>query len=107
MDSTIVVLLWIAIGGLVGAAIGQKKGRAGGGFVLGAVLGFLGWILVAVGPNMGPKCPECGGDVVEGARKCKNCGSDLPASPSQVDCRHCGTSAVAGVACPSCGQAPL
>lgn len=37
--------------GLVGAAIGSAKGRFLGGFVLGMLLGPIGWILVAVGPN--------------------------------------------------------
>lgn len=62
---------------LVGLLIGQKKKRPTAGFLWGLILGPIGWLIVAVGPNMGPKCPECKGDIVAGARKCKNCGADL------------------------------
>ena len=72
------LIYWIVINALIGGAIGARKKRVGAGIIFGILLGPIGWILVAAGPNMGPKCPECGGDVVTGARKCKNCGSDLP-----------------------------
>jgi hypothetical protein len=42
--------LWL-IFALVGAAIGQTKGRPGAGFWFGLLLGPIGWLLVAVGPN--------------------------------------------------------
>ncbi len=75
---TVVILLWGVIGLAVGAAIGQRKGRAGAGAVLGLLLGPLGWLVVAVGPDLGPKCRECGGALAQGARKCMHCGSDVP-----------------------------
>jgi hypothetical protein len=56
---------------------GKKKGREEAGFLLGLLLGVFGWLLVAFGPNFKPKCPYCGGEIVESAVKCKNCGSDL------------------------------
>jgi len=70
------------IGGLllsaaIGLAIGQSKGRPVAGLIWGFLVGPLGWLLVAIGPNMKPKCPHCGGEIVEGASKCKNCGSDI------------------------------
>ena len=39
---------WVIVGGAVGAAIGSNKGQGGLGFVLGALLGVLGWVIVAV-----------------------------------------------------------
>jgi hypothetical protein len=78
----LIPLLWLVVGGLIGAIVGQSKGRAGAGFFLGLLLGPIGWLVVAVGPNMNPKCPLCGGVVVKGAIKCKNCGGDLAPSPA-------------------------
>jgi hypothetical protein len=73
----IVLLLWCVIGGLVGAAIGQKKGRPGEAFLLGFILGPIGWLLVATGPSSGPKCPHCGGAVEAGYSACRHCGREL------------------------------
>jgi hypothetical protein len=70
-------IIWMIIGLLIGTLIGQIKGRTGAGAFFGLLLGPLGWIIIALGPNKKPKCPFCGGIIVEGAVKCKNCGSDL------------------------------
>lgn len=43
-----VVLFALVIGGLVGWLIGKGKGLGGLGLVLGALLGVIGWIIVAV-----------------------------------------------------------
>lgn len=75
----IVITLWTLLMGGIGAAIGARKARSGFGFVLGALLGPLGWLVTFVMPSNHPKCPACKGDVFTGATKCKNCGSDLPA----------------------------
>jgi hypothetical protein len=72
-----ILVAW-AISGAVGLAIGKHKGRPTAGFVFGLLAGPLGWLVVAVGPNNQPKCPQCRGVVVPGASKCKNCGSDIP-----------------------------
>jgi hypothetical protein len=78
MDNTLLVLLlWALVGALIGAAIGNHKGRTEAGAFFGFLLGPIGWLIVAVGPSMKPKCPDCGGEVVPGARKCKNCGAEL------------------------------
>ena len=37
--------------GLIGAAIGQTRGRVEAGFVWGFLLGPLGWLIVLLGPN--------------------------------------------------------
>jgi hypothetical protein len=68
-------VIWAFFAALIGVLIGQSKGRAVDGLVLGVLLGPLGWLLIAVGPNKKPKCPDCGGVVVSGAKKCKNCGA--------------------------------
>jgi hypothetical protein len=75
----LVAVLWCLIGALVGAAIGKTKGRAEAGALFGFLLGPIGWLLVAVGPNLAPKCPKCLGTIVSGAQRCKNCGEELAA----------------------------
>lgn len=72
-----IILIWVPIGLLIGALVGQTKGRTGAGAVLGLLLGPIGWLAVALGPNMKPKCPLCGGVIVQGAIRCKNCGGDI------------------------------
>jgi len=69
------VILWVLMG-LIGAAIGQRKGRAAEGFFAGLLLGPIGLIFIIVRQPKW-KCPECGGAVDKGVRKCKHCGSDL------------------------------
>ncbi len=84
----VVLFLWAVVGGLIGAAIGRRKNRAEGGFVLGMLLGPIGWLLVASGPSYAPKCPLCGGDAVEGLPRCKSCGGALTwdeATPSPAN----------------------
>ena len=71
------VFFWLLIGTLVGAAIGQRKSRPMAGALFGALLGPVGWLLTAVGPDMGPKCPECLGSVVANAHRCQHCGGLL------------------------------
>ena len=70
---------------LVGALIGKHKGRIASGFVWSLLLGPLGWLIVALMKDLRPKCSECGGVVVSGARKCKNCGATLHIEPSSID----------------------
>jgi hypothetical protein len=41
------IVIGICIGGSIGMAIGKGKGHGGLGFVLGALLGLIGWIIVA------------------------------------------------------------
>jgi len=83
MEATWLILaLWAFIGALVGAAIGTKKNRPEAGFLLGLFLGPIGWLLLAVGPDLRPKapaCPHCGGELVLGKTVCRHCGRDVPA----------------------------
>jgi len=71
------IVIWIIIGILVGALIGQSKGRVSARTFFGFLLGPIGWLITAIGPNKKPKCLFCGGEIVEGAIKCKNCCSKL------------------------------
>lgn len=69
--------LWLFLGPLIGAAIGQKKKRVGAGLFFGLILGPIGWLIIAVGPDHRRKCPECKGTVPEEAKKCMHCGTNL------------------------------
>jgi len=62
---------------LIGILIGNLRGRPGDGALWSLILGPLGWLIVLVGPDYRPKCPECRGVIEEDARRCKNCGTDL------------------------------
>ncbi|MBA2435711.1 MAG: zinc ribbon domain-containing protein [Pyrinomonadaceae bacterium] len=80
-----IILFWAIVGGFVGALIGQRKGRTGEGAVLGLILGPIGWLVVALGPDYktaqeSRKCPFCAELVKKEANVCKHCGRDLPAS---------------------------
>lgn len=69
---------------LIGAAIGQSKGRALAGAAWGLFAGPIGCLVIAIAPDVRVKCPECGGEVTREARRCKNCGSILlTANPEQ------------------------
>jgi len=54
---TLVFWLWAILGALVGAAIGQRKGRVGAGFFFGLILGPIGWLVIAVGPDLRQNVP--------------------------------------------------
>lgn len=68
------------VSGLIGGAIGGRKGQPVGGFIISCLLGPVGWLIAAVSGDKRPKCPDCRGAVVPGARKCSNCGSELQAA---------------------------
>jgi hypothetical protein len=83
MDILIVYLLGMAIASLVGAAVGQLRGRILAGFLFGGLLGPVGWLLVAIGPNYSKdvrKCPFCSEFVKSAANICKHCGKSLSVS---------------------------
>lgn len=46
--SPVAIVIAMVVGGLVGWLIGKNKGIGGLGFVLGALLGLIGWIVVGV-----------------------------------------------------------
>ena len=63
--------------GFIGMAIGNIKHQPGNGFMLGILLGPLGWILACSVSDIRPKCRSCLGVINDGAKICVNCGSDL------------------------------
>lgn len=93
------VLSGLCVAALVGYFIGQTKNKPIRGAIIGFLLGPLGWLLIAVSPNEHPTCPHCMGNIVAGAKRCKNCGEAIPRCPEcnkqlglrrQDDCKHCG-----------------
>lgn len=60
-----------------GAIIGWIKGRVVAGIVWAAVLGPIGWIIVALSRSRLPACPECGKGNPASARACRHCGVNL------------------------------
>ena len=80
MNDILILLLWILVLGGIGYVIGQRKGRPVGGFILGALIGPIGWLLVGFGNSYGLKCPSCKGQVPKDATKCMHCGSELSTS---------------------------
>jgi hypothetical protein len=60
----VLCVAWLVFAPLVGAVIGRSKGREGEGAIWGLLLGVIGWIIVALLPEVYPyRCPECDGGV--------------------------------------------
>lgn len=70
-------LVFFIVFGAVGMLIGQHKGRAVAGLLWAMLLGPIGWLLVALGPNL--KQPK--------SRPCPHCSGVLPLN--QKECNHC------------------
>lgn len=87
-----ILLVWVLFG-LAGGMILSNKGRSGcGGFALGFLLGPIGLLIALVmsadhrelekkSLNTGDvrKCPHCAELIKREARKCRFCGSEVPA----------------------------
>lgn len=72
------VLFWAVIGCLIGRGIGRTfRNQPFVGGVLGFLFGAIGWLLIIGIEDKRPKCPECGGLIVNGMRRCKSCGEIL------------------------------
>jgi hypothetical protein len=80
MEFFIAWIVCIVIGGL----IGKYRDRVDSGVIWSALLGPIGWVLVALMEDFRPKCPHCRGVVAEGASKCMHCGGDLVAIAKAV-----------------------
>ena len=79
-QTVVYFIVWLIFQTLVGAVIGKSKGRLDSGVFWSFFLGPIGWLIVALMSDLRQKCPECGGVVVAGARKCKNCASVIGSS---------------------------
>ncbi len=60
-----------------GALIGRLKGRMAAGIVWAAVLGPIGWIVVALSRSKLQACPECARSNYADAVICRQCGANL------------------------------
>lgn len=93
---TVGVVFQLAVFGPLAGWIGKTKGKAGVGYVLGALFGLLGIIIMwAMKPTEEFKmkqeeeakalrgyvrtCPHCAEEIKQEAKKCKHCGSELTA----------------------------
>ena len=69
---------------IVGALIGRSKGRWLAGFIWGAALGPIGWIIIAVAKREPRECPECGRTNPAGVKVCHGCGIHFEKYASQT-----------------------
>lgn len=78
------LVFWILLPAYLGKHLGaQRSIGATVGFVLGLLLGWIGFVIVLIYPYQGSrKCPYCAELVKPDARVCKHCGHDLPDVPS-------------------------
>jgi len=78
MDIVIFWTIGALINTLVGYFIGERRGRAYDGSILGFCLGPLGWIIVLVMADKRSKCPHCATPVLsDSATVCAKCTRDL------------------------------
>lgn len=85
-----ITLVLMAFFGGVGYAIGNKKGKGVLGLILGAMLGVLGWIVLAFIPGepvvvVKPRklCRDCRKQIPKRAATCPYCGGgSAPARPA-------------------------
>jgi hypothetical protein len=71
------ILLWLVFG-IVGAMIGDKKGKGGLGFLLGVLLGPFGVLIIFLIKGNQKTCPYCRGTIHPDAIRCPHCQKDLP-----------------------------
>lgn len=84
------ILALLAVGflcGLIAAMIGQRKGAAGSGFLLGLLLGPLGIVIALVMRGNRVACPHCKELVQKAASVCPHCRERL-AQPSRARTRR-------------------
>jgi hypothetical protein len=76
------LLVFAVIFGLIGLAIGNaRKQHPTKSFLVSALLGPLGWLLILISKpdrSVSKQCPACLADVPLAATACRHCGRDLP-----------------------------
>lgn len=76
-----VLFFWIpglSVSALIGYLLGDRKGRGAVGVLWGLLLGPLGWLIVAAGPDRRVKCRFCGGALVDfKVSHCRHCGKRI------------------------------
>lgn len=98
------VVVWASVGGGVGAAIGNSKGRGPAGFWLGFFFGGIGWIIVAV-MQATPEAEVARMAAINTLRGGVTFANTAGASSTRV-CPHCAeTIKSAAVVCRFCGNA--
>lgn len=80
------ILIWIAVWGVASGAVYQARGGTfGGGFWWGALLGFIGLVIVVVkapggrSENATRQCPHCRSMIRRDASVCPRCARDVEA----------------------------
>jgi hypothetical protein len=72
----------------IGALIGWAKGRWLAGFVWGAALGPIGWLVIALSKSNLRECPDCGRRNQPDAKVCRWCGIDFRKYAGQTKRSH-------------------
>ena len=70
-------LAWAVTGALIGTAVGFARDRLLRGLVLGALLGPIGWYLVARSRSAQVECPGCSRLISARALVCPQCGTNV------------------------------
>ncbi|HEY6543829.1 MAG TPA: hypothetical protein VIZ64_02925 [Dokdonella sp.] len=65
---------------VIGAIIGNAKGRWLAGLLWGAALGPVGWLVIVLSKSGLVECPDCGRPNVPAAKACRHCGINLRAA---------------------------
>jgi predicted RNA-binding Zn-ribbon protein involved in translation (DUF1610 family) len=71
------LVAWALTGAVVGAAIGWRRDRLLFGIGVGALLGPIGWILVARSRAAQLECPGCSRLISRTALVCPRCGANV------------------------------
>lgn len=71
------ILLGLVLSGIIGYFLGSHKGMGAFGFLVSALLGPIGWLLVLVSKGNVRKCPYCGEGIRFEATICKHCRSKV------------------------------
>ena len=81
----VILTLTLFIGALVGLEIGSRKNRMLQGTLLGAFLGPIGWVAIALLSRRNfRQCPACGISTNPVSEDCIHCGADLAAEDHRV-----------------------